>query len=984
MMQRDTEGSSTSFGSCRTASDVSSQVLEAFNQAEERTSAVWSRIGVAEVDRRNKWNSFVESRLLVYVNDFVRLQEAEEMSLAAENDRLFREMFFASVRLKEPPQCKMLSQLVESILEQSASLSAEKSEDDQPPLRKRAITPDMSNNGELCYNVSSRSGSPLRNKMYADATIDEMSESVTLPSFVTATTMLAAKWGDTPDDRNTSRLPSFHNEFQRQKRERSSPNPSALPQEGIHQRDSAWTALWHLAQNMTHQELNRTLESEVERMNFLADVRLGQLCFLYKQHALLQLPPQEQIELRRQYAEKFLSTDVHGKVLHQSRHASLVPGLGNQNLMNAVRPTSSDAKTPGISSSQCTIGTSDCRSSVVRDEFDLLSDSIPDQLRTSQGFPPLNYVGGKGSGNDTEESCRSGGSSAGAQRGEASARGTIFAVDVDDVLRFGRRQDLSLERINTEAHVIHGKIIAQNTRMADECEGEVKCIDELWAMLEDTKSTEKGERRSGRGQEEGGEGISQFAKDNESAVPSQQEFMSRLNQLLYDYEHPEECVSPAVLLPVEGGKHFDFSEGTPGQRTVSPVLSCGYNAGASNSITGAGGPVNHLPAPLLKLFTVPSYAPILAYAVNMRERLQRFVLQKRMCLVRRVTDQLTDAYQHYYNRTHDPAYRVTPDYSQWMKGISGTALAGGLNLSTSISINNSDSGSVWQQLLYKFKPRVNNEDLKELLKEVQHVERRAGAELDSLNARLRILDELGPLLQRRDEILQQQRAIQEGSRERLLSRKVNMAKQLLYEENVRRQCVHELPKIYGQIAESLRRWNEEVTDKSSKGETNSARRLLINGVDVAELINEYYASVASTTNTRRPVRSRSATASATTSRNNSPSPLPSRGDAHALTPPRHPMRKMSPAPRTPMALREEYIPSGKPSIVNLGASPSLRVRSQPNISQRPAMKSGEPSPVKTMTPLTRKLHPHNPHLRSESPVAATRETLFKDSRKANR
>nr|CCC92812.1 unnamed protein product [Trypanosoma congolense IL3000] len=207
---RDTEVSTRSFASCRSLSDASVQLLETFSQAEERAAAAWSRIGLADVDKRNKWSSFVEGRLILYINDFVRLQEAEEMALAAENDQLFRELFFASVRLKEPPQSKMLAQLVDAAMEHATERLSKETDDGTRSLLKRGnASVESASRREASYSAGSRSFASLCSKGQLDTTVDEMSELISLPSFVSVTAAIVAKGGNASDAGSVSPLSFF-------------------------------------------------------------------------------------------------------------------------------------------------------------------------------------------------------------------------------------------------------------------------------------------------------------------------------------------------------------------------------------------------------------------------------------------------------------------------------------------------------------------------------------------------------------------------------------------------------------------------------------------------------------------------------------------------------------------------------------------------------------------------------------------------------
>ncbi|RNF13383.1 uncharacterized protein Tco025E_06235 [Trypanosoma conorhini] len=833
MLSRETCTSSVSFVSCRSGmrggarpSVATMELLEAINHAEERVTAAWTRVGLAEVDQQNKWNGFVEGRLRPFLYDYVRLQESEEMAIAAGNDRLFREMFFASLRLKEQPRSKELAQLVEAVLAQR-TMGATAGE----------------GQAEAHHGAAPKaSGWENSGEPQADGEARERDGSVTLPSFVSVVAAPSSKADERVCSRSAS-LPSraqddgSHVHCDHEHRVASMPMP-----DGAAAQDAACVAFRQLARSMTHQQLRRNLESEVERMNALADTRLQQLCLLYKQRALLRLSPQEQALMRGQYAEKLLSGELHTHSRKGHQPTAAVPTAGCSS-----NSREGGTMTPGLSSARATTCRS-CRSGA-KDELDLLSDSLPEGLRVEADGPQLcGHNQGEAPGAESQE--------------EFPGRGTIFEVDLGDVTRFGRRQDLSLTRIDAETQEIYEEIVAQNLRMAAQAEKELQCVEEVWRLFEDGASC------SGDGGGGGGLQATRAEGDEDDVgivrgVPSRHEFFCRLTQMRREYENQESAVEesfdrlPGPTHGTAGNDGNDVEEHNNGGSATLPILQAPQSArppGCSNCLANlaegshmgaaaTGGATNQLPAPLVKLFTTRSYAPILAYIVTVREGLQRRLLQSRVQCAQDVTSQLTELYRCYFEKTRDTAYYVAPDYSQWLQE-NAEAVAADRRARPHPTCGKDTSGGrgLWQEFLADFTPRDGNDVLCERLAEVQHVVSRAGAEANLLRHRLRILDEAEPLLRRRSEILEQQRAIQEGSRDRLLSKKINMAKQLLFEENARRQFARELPKIYEQLEELLRRWNETMAADEGLHHSNGApavRRLVLHGTVIADIVRQF-------------------------------------------------------------------------------------------------------------------------------------------------
>nr|CCC92813.1 unnamed protein product [Trypanosoma congolense IL3000] len=642
----------------------------------------------------------------------------------------------------------------------------------------------------------------------------------------------------------------------------------------------------------------------------------------------------------------------HARSLHRSSPVATQKNASPPRVRGATTPSAKGV----VGSSLRGTGATNGMMSTGKEDFDLLSDSIPEQLRHSMNLPlgHLNEASGwhcevgRCSGNPTKP-----------PRDVASARDTVFPVDVGDVMHFARRQDLSLERINAKAPMVYGEILAQNDSMSRDADEEIRCIEELWTLLESTRAEEECAQHEEGDGDGGWEVEAPSGKINDDEVPSRQEFMSHLSQLLYDYEHPEDGAISTTSSSPERGKLMVTPDEVGNGRSTRGIET-GRIGNSAASTNGIMSPVTHLPAPLLKLFTAPHYTPILSYVTRVREKMQRYVLQQIIRRAQRITDRLTRAHCHYFNETRDPCYRVAPDYSQWMKEITGIAFsAKGSSSSSSIdsATCGDSSAGFWQQILCGFKPRTNNDTLRELLAEVQHVTCRAESELNSLNRRLEILGELRPLLQRREDILSRQRAIQEGTRERLLSRKVNMAKQLLYEESVRRQCLQELPKVYEQMEVMLNRWNEAIAADEINGRRNNDMRLILNGLDIAALVQEFHEQRRNAAQTRRPVsRSRLQTENNSISQPRSLSPVPL-GTADLITPKKASLRTASPTPLASPFPLVDYTPSQREMRRNVGCSPGMRARSQPNSKLLAAKKSISPTPVKgTTTAAQKRLH----------------------------
>ncbi|CCW67786.1 unnamed protein product [Phytomonas sp. Hart1] len=101
--------------------------------------------------------------------------------------------------------------------------------------------------------------------------------------------------------------------------------------------------------------------------------------------------------------------------------------------------------------------------------------------------------------------------------------------------------------------------------------------------------------------------------------------------------------------------------------------------------------------------------------------------------------------------------------------------------------------------------------------------------------RVGLLREVRRLLESRRGILSEQQAMLQGRKERLLSKRVNMAKCLLQEEALRRRAARELPQIHSHLHEALKRWGE-LTQQEGAPAGSAAPPLCVDDVDVGLLL----------------------------------------------------------------------------------------------------------------------------------------------------
>ncbi|KPA75112.1 hypothetical protein ABB37_08780 [Leptomonas pyrrhocoris] len=250
------------------------------------------------------------------------------------------------------------------------------------------------------------------------------------------------------------------------------------------------------------------------------------------------------------------------------------------------------------------------------------------------------------------------------------------------------------------------------------------------------------------------------------------------------------------------------SSKAPSTRTTHGVDSLRKDARVSGCL--------YLPPIVRQVLRAPSFAPVLDYVHRTRVAFQKHLSTQQDALVEEIMARLRTVYADYYAVTRDSAYAVAPDGELRVameEELLETLQASELKPCPTSSDLGSETASIYEEhqlgggggavvgagkILLGFQRH---------LAACQQVREQAGEELELLRLRLHIIDQAEPLVLDYQTVLREEAEMQAGSRERLLSKKVNMAKQLLQEEKHRRRVAKDLPRIVAHLSELVAAWS---------------------------------------------------------------------------------------------------------------------------------------------------------------------------------
>lgn len=916
--------------------------------------AIWARMGISEVDRQRRWDAFLSTSLLPFIDDFGALQASAEYNAATENDVLLREVCYLATRLDEAPQDADVATIV-SLLKrhyartpmQSPLLQQHQHQYQHQQARESVTDGDTS----LRASAASATSSIAAPAAAARRSTKELMF-LSLPSFTetlkksaaapaegevgivvkkekASTSLCAApaedvNWIGRDDNEQTTAAEEDSGKDTCEGEEATaasgndaeghrSPRPSSATE--------AKRALLHMARANTHEGVRRQLQSELDRLQALADNRLRVLQLLYKQKAILSCSPSEQVRLRAAYRAKYLGEkekcSCNSASELEKRSASttgaLAPPSGPPPAVTSFiessisPPTSSHflslppSPKPSDNSSSATTtaslgdsleGKQDPThkqqqqqpqgSAVVRAttqaELQLLLSAAsctldtpflwdvsgeqpqPQQPQLHQLNEPdkeerasASLVGGSEehatwpTSNSTDTSTSSQVRSTQATTAifhpappstaaaVIAGRPTVFELDVSSITAYGTHQDLSLKRIQQDAELILAAIADRNCQLQAETQAELQALDTLevlWRAMSAQKASpsvssqlppleKKVEAEEDERSEESAQNtlrtLAKPAAEPLAAslqpVPfaeSKEQVMARYAQLIEAFAADVAAQRAAPTTSTSQPSSLSSStRGTAASRTASD------NADTRRAAPCSSGDL-YLPPSVRQVLRAPSFTPVFDYVHCTRVAFQKHLSAQQDALVKKAMDRLRTLYEAYYTATRDSAYAVAPDGELRVameEELLETLQASEAKLdvhhvdrndtvrrrSRSVeSLLTQPSSSSSSKVLLSFQRHLTA---------CQQVREQAADEIEFLRLRLHILEQAEPLVVEYQSILREEADMRASSRERLLSKKVNMAKQLLQEEKVRRRVAKDLPRIVAHLTTLVAAWD---------------------------------------------------------------------------------------------------------------------------------------------------------------------------------
>ncbi|KAG5504618.1 hypothetical protein JIQ42_06456 [Leishmania sp. Namibia] len=451
--------------------------------------------------------------------------------------------------------------------------------------------------------------------------------------------------------------------------------------------------------------------------------------------------------------------------------------------------------------------------------------------------------------------------------GEA-ARATVLEVDVSSITAYGTHQDLALTRIHAEADAIVRSIDEHNRRMQLEAQEELHALDTLdglWRAMSAQRTSPKtsslsslpsrfrsevvsqGEvggpiHNSGGGESAVARAATAAARspplaplEPEPYAKTTEEIIARYRQLHAAYEadvaaqQQQQACLVARVAPLHATPASESSAGSPSSSlksskrlTPPPVAdesdSADEHKGAHRAIDGL-----YLPPAVRQVLRAASYAPVLDYVRRARTAFQAHLSAQQDALVEKTMARLRTVYEAYYAATCDKTYAVAPDgelrvaieeelletfqaespavtstrqQQQWCDKVKDEAARSCLSRGVAAGAETPPPPS--GKVLLGFQRHLTA---------CQQVREQAADEMEFLRLRLHIIQQAAPLVQSYQEIVQEEAEMRATSRERLLNKKGNMAKQMLQEEKTRRRVAKELPRIVSHLAELVAAWD---------------------------------------------------------------------------------------------------------------------------------------------------------------------------------
>jgi hypothetical protein len=885
-----------------------------------RVHTVWERMGVSEVDRQRRWDTFLHTSLLPFIDDYGVLQASAEYNAATENDTLLRDVCYLATRLDEVPRHADVAAIVALLKRhyartpmQSPLLASTTHAGQQHERQDEEAVADDDDVNVSAAPVERRSAKEL---MY-----------LSLPSFAellresagerTTGVMVKTEAEDACRMASTGNLnwvvsDDDEEEGEEHKREGGEGGSTSTTPPSSTSSAEAARALAHMMHANTHEGVRQQLQSELDRLKALADNRLGVLQLLYKQRAILGRSASEQVTLRAAYRAKYLADEEGGeegdgdtseveRVLRSSDAVGELDewglprktaGEGKQlptptttpvmavpsspatnTAVTVVVPSAEPPGSPPASSrflslpaspkssgdstaaaagaprADAQVGTGTlqsaeqqvrpssvvggaatrCVRATTQAELQLLLSAASCTLdqpsmwdsaeQQQQQMEPCSRAQNDDEGSTVEyasgtswPTCSSTTAVSSQQRSTHAAttapnpsapaedRPTILEVDVSAITAYGTHQDLSLRRIQQEAESILAAIAEHNRTLQTATREELRAMETLevlWRAMSTQKTSPKISAEE-VGTPAGGDGPLSPPSPLPFAV-STEEVMARYAQL-----------QEAFTADVAAQRRTIATSSNP--TTVKSAFA------SSGSGEGGGGDGLYLPPIVRQVLRAPSFAPVFDYVHRARLGFQQHLSTQQDALVEKVMARLRAVYKAYYAATRDSAYAVAPDGElrvameeellETLQASEATQHRSGSGPDGSGEGNDKRSAAT-------AKPSLSGPVLLRFQRHLmacRHAREQAAEEVEYLQLRLHIIEQAEPLVTEYQEILREQAEMKATSRERLLSKKVNMAKQLLQEEKVRRRVAKDLPRIVAHLTELVAAWDALQAD----------------------------------------------------------------------------------------------------------------------------------------------------------------------------
>lgn len=738
----------------------------------------WSRMGYCATTQAALLNNLAES-VVAHVGAFVAQQVEYERAEAAKVEMLFEEAFLLSQRLDEPVTSEPLRDLFNSLHQAAAALqpatTSISAQDGEGRRHKRKIVRLVGGTAPFNGVTSKHSHQHFSNQHPHGSDVAECGTvDVPMPVFA------CPAYPSTSFPTNMLSPKLAH---------------ASRPTGEASSRSHAFITLSHAKQL-------EILTIERRRFIRLAEERVEFLRLIYCGKRLLDVPVRQQEELRSCYARALFAPGSNASI---QQHAS--EDLRGDSVSSSAHFFTPNCS-PRVTTNQDATATTHLPGTR-SPTSNLPQDSIPEVVTaavravsrvrslsvTARAYPadhPLCTP------HDAE--------------GEISSKHkSINDAHCQNILKRGAHQDLSMERVALEAQAVTHLMLRYVRSMVDAVQAESAAIDEL--------SKEVG-------------GVSEGCS-------------AKIKSLI------EQTVAT-----FGGSLSFDSCGGGAEGGDSEGLLQM-FDQQFNKSVL-----FHQFPLCVAQLFTIKLPIGALLEVSSERERLQAVAYDLAFVRFAELQHEVWASYKAYFTATGDQSYASPPDFSDALSGRmqSNALVAVSYNTANRGAASNEEAGERCSDQFGSCKSsaeeeadrahhpkggsssflttapsraktlaesaRSEYEDHRTAVRRLNEASAKYEDILTNIASRMSILKEIEPLLRRRDYILGAQSNMQSSSKERLLSRSVNMAKQLREEEALRRMIHKEVPSIIAQVVALCDAW-----------EALTHTRMVVNSKDVLRVVS---------------------------------------------------------------------------------------------------------------------------------------------------